>query len=473
MNLNAGTSKNTSEQDTKNNTIQYISPVGSINRFLFNTQENDNHNYGIRLTYSEPLSKIKTLDFAFSHNLSYARNNREAYDVDTSTGKRIFNALQSNDYENNFYTTRANISLRTTQKKYNYTLGISVSPVDLKGISITKDSMYRPIKRVNIFPVARFAYNFSKTKSLSVNYRGDAQQPGFSQLQDVRDSSNLQYQTKGNPNLKPSINHNLNFFFNDFNFVTGRVLFSSLSVSTIQNQIINRTIQLDKAGKQLTMPENMNGFYNMSAFYNYSKPYKNRKFVVSLNGNLNYNHNINLIDSIKNIGNNWVVSQGLTFEFNYKDWLEFSTGSTYSLNALKYSNGGANITSLQNDQYSSLDITSSLNIDIPKNWILKYDFEYTINHGLTGAVGRNVAILNSSLEKQLFKKKNGIIRLQAFDLFNQNTNINRTVSANSIIDSRSNRLSRYVMLSFIYRIQKFAGKQSSPKPIINILRPGS
>ena len=91
--------------------------------------------------------------------------------------------------------------------------------------------------------------NFSKTKSVNVNYRGDAQQPGFGQLQDVRDSSNLQYQTNGNPNLKPSINHTLNFFYNDFNFTKGRVLFSSFSVSTIQNQVITRTIQLDAAGK--------------------------------------------------------------------------------------------------------------------------------------------------------------------------------------------------------------------------------
>jgi hypothetical protein len=393
--------------------------------------------------------------------------------VDAITGKRTINQLQSNDYENNYFNTRTNFSIRTTEKKYNYTLGLSVQPVNLRGISNTKDSVYGAIRRVNIFPVARFGYNFSKTKSVNVNYRGDAQQPGFGQLQDVRDSSNLQYQTNGNPNLKPSINHTLNLFYNDFNFAKGRVLFSSFSVSTIQNQIITRTIQLDAAGKQLSTPENINGYYNLNGFYNYSKPYQNRKFIVSLNGNINYSNNINLIDNQKNIGKNWVVTQGYTLEINHKDWLEFSTGANYNLNSVKYSKPGTNNITLQNDQYSSWNITGSINIDFPKSWVLKFDFDYVINQGLTGAIGRNIAILNGSLEKQLFAKKNGILRLQAYDFFNQNLNINRTISANSIIDSRSNRLSRYVMASFIYRIQKFAGKQQQQKPSANILRIGN
>lgn len=472
VNFNAGTSENNSDQDSRNNTIQYISPAGTTNLFLFNTQQNDNHNYGIRFTYTEPLSKIRFLDLAFSHNLSYAKNDKVVYNADSSTGTQIINPGLSNAYENNYFNNRANVSIRTTEKKYNYTVGISVQPVDLKGLSITKDSAYRPIKRVNVFPVARFSYNFSKTKSLSINYRGDAQQPSFSQLQDVLDVSNPQYLTRGNPNLKPSINHSINLFYNNFNFTSGRVLFTSLSFSTIQNQIVNNTIRIGTSGAQLTSPQNLNGYYNVSGFYNFSKPYKNRRYVISLNGILNFNHNINLVDSIKNIGKNWVIGQGFNFEFNHKEWLEFGAGANYNLNSITYSNAGTNNTNLQNDQYSSWAISSNINIDIPKNWVLKYDFNYTINQGLTGAVGRNLAIMNASIEKQLFKKKNGIIRLQAFDLFNQNSNISRSVSANSIIDSRSNQLNRYFMLSFTYRLQKFSGKQQQPKSIGNILRVG-
>lgn len=471
VNLNAGTSNNASDQDARNNTIRYIPFTSTINNYLFNNQENDNRNYGIRFTYSEPLSKVRSLDLAYSHNFSYTRNNKSTFNIDPVTGFQIFNPFLSNDYENNFYINRANISVRTTQKKYNYTLGISMQPVSLYGFSNTKDSAYKPIKRVNIFPVARFAFNFSKTTSLTFNYRGDAQQPSFSQLQDVRDSSNLQYQKNGNPNLKPSISHNFNFFFNKFNFATGRILFTNLTFSTIQNQIINRVTQLDSAGAQLSVPQNVNGFYNGSSFYTYSKPYKNRKYVVSINGRLSYTHNINLVDSKETVSNNWVASQGINFELNIKEWLQFGAGTTYEINSVKYKTPSTNH-SFQNQQYGSWVISSNISLDLPKKWILKYDFDYTINNGLSGDVGMNVALLNASIEKQLFKKKNGIIRLQAFDLFDQNSSISRSVNANSITDSRSNRLTRYFMLSFTYRIQKFTGKQAQPKPFNNIIRVG-
>lgn len=461
MNINAGTSSRMSDQDSRNNTILY-NPAGTSNLYLFNTQQNDNRNYGIRFTYTEPLSKVRFLDVAFSHNLSYTRNNKAVYNIDVPTGYRLFNQGLSNDYENNFFNNRANVSIRTTQKKYNYTLGISVQPVTLKGILISKDSAYKPIKKVNVFPVARFSYNFSKTQSLTASYRGDAQQPAFGQLQDVIDSSNLQYRTRGNPNLKPSINHGVNLFYNNFNFTSGRMLFSSLSFSTIQNQIVNNTSRIGTSGAQITMPENVNGYYNVSGFYNLSKPYHNRRYVISLSGSLNFNRNINLIDNIKNTGKNWIIGQGFNFELNYKEWLEFTTGVNYNLNSVTYSNAGIN-NFLQNDRYSSWDINGNILFNIPKNWIIRSDFGYTINQGLTGGVGKNLAIINASIEKQLFKKKNGIIRLQAFDLLDQNSNISRSVNANSIIDSRSNRLTRYFMLSFTYRLQKFAGKQRPVK----------
>ena len=99
-----------------------------------------------------------------------------------------------------------------------------------------------------------------------------------------------------------------------------------------------------------------------------------------------------------------------------------------------------------------------MNLNITKTIVLKYDLDYTINSGLASSVSGNTAIMNASLEKQLFKKKNGIIRLAAFDLFNQNSNISRQVQGSSIFDTRSNRLTRYFMATFTYRLQRFAGQ---------------
>ena len=112
-----------------------------------------------------------------------------------------------------------------------------------------------------------------------------------------------------------------------------------------------------------------------------------------------------------------------------------------------------------NSSRNEWTFSKNSNIYITKTLIRKYDLEYTINSGLASSVSRNLAIMNASLEKQLFKKKNGVLKLAAYDLFKQNSNISRSVSANYITDTRSNKLTRYFMATFTYRLQKFAGVQ--------------
>jgi hypothetical protein len=462
--LNMGNSESNSSQDVNNLSYQYVPPfVGPRNSLQYISQENANHNYGIRFTYAEPINKYRSLDFSFSHNLNYARNDKKTFNVDSL----------SNVYENNFFNNRAGISLRTTMKKYSYTLGISAQPVNLQGKSLTKDSGYTPIKRVNVFPIARMTYNFSRSKSFNVSYNGNASQPSFSQLQPVADVSNPQSITAGNPDLKPAINHSINLSYNNFNLISGKVLFTTISFSTIKNQIIYKAARLNNAGNAISIPENVDGYYNAMGFYTFSKPYKNRKFVLTFNGSANYNHNINLTDSVVLTGNslkqnlniekisgtNWIVSQGFVFEFNYKEWLELGTGINYSLNDNKYSTTAAPVNSFKNTSSNAWTFSNNINIDLTKRLIIKYDIDYTINNGLASSVSQNPVLMNASLEQQLFKKKNGIIKFAAYDLFKQNTNISRSVNANSIVDSRTNRLTRYFMLTFTYRLQKFTGQQ--------------
>jgi hypothetical protein len=484
--ITLGTSQNNSEQDVTNLSTRYQPFQFTQNTFQFTDQENNNYNYGVRFTYSEPLNKYRSLDFSYSHNLNHGRNNRKTFNVDSATQVKTFNNFLSNDYENDFYNNRIGVSLRTTKKKYNYTVGISVQPVNLQGKSITRDSAYKTIKRANVFPIARLVYNFSRTKTLNASYNGNASQPSFSQLQPVQDFTNPQSTAIGNPGLKPSINHNLNLSYNNFNFITGKVIFTNLTLSTIRNQIVNKTARRDSLGSIISIPENVNGYYNALGFYAYSKPYKNRKYVLTFNGSLNFNHNISLTDSVRIIGNsleqnlnrrkingnNWIITQGFNFEYNYKEILELGTGISYSLNDNKFKSAdGKTLTGFQNTSSNAWTFSSNMNLNITKTLVLKYDFDYTINAGLASGVNGNLAIMNASLEKQLFKKKNGIIRLAAFDLFNQNSNISRNVSGPSIIDTRTNRLTRYFMATFTYRLQRFAG-QTIQGPGMDIRRMG-
>jgi hypothetical protein len=453
MNLNLGLNLTDRENETLNitNNLNLPQPVELVIRQSI-LQNNTNRTVGFRFNYTEPLARNRFLDLIYSYNYSFTRNDRETYNRKPN-GDLEFSPALSNAYENDFVNQRYGASIRTVNKKYNYTLGFTVQPVSLNGYSITKDSAYTPRNQVNIFPVARLAYNFSRTRTLMMNYQGNARQPTFTQLQPVRDISNPQYQTQGNPGLKSEQYHNLSVLYNNFNFVSGKVFFTGVNLSLIRNQIVQNNIRIGNSGAQLTMPQNVNGYYNVSAFYTFSKPWNNRRYVLSLNGLVNYNHNITLVDSLKNVGNNGVISQGAVFEFNHKDWLEWDAGLRYGLNSTWYTLGDQ-----QDYDYSSWTITSNCRLDIAQGWVLRYDFEYTLNEGLAIGVNQNLALLNASVEKTILKKRNGFIRLSGFDLLNQNISLKRTVSSNSITDTRTNRLTRYFMVSFTYRLNRFKGQ---------------
>jgi hypothetical protein len=460
LNTDINFSENESDQLSGNITQFYDAngnPLFNNNLLQSINQDNRSSSINVRATYTEPLSTERFLDFSYTYNRNFSNNDRKVFSKDPVNGSFNFIDSLSNAFKNNFNFNRFGASLRTQKKKYNYTLGVLFQPVLLEGVSITKDSGYKPIRNFNWFPVARFSYNFTKTKSFNFNYNGNARQPSFEQLQPVTDKSNLQFQREGNPGLRPAISHTFNTGFNSFNFSSGRILLTNVSLNIVKDQIVNNVITLrapngQPSGAQLTRPENVQGFYNANFFFTYSQPFKNRKYVLSLLGLVNYNNNINLVDGIKNIGRNWLAAPGLNFDYNLS-WLELSTGARYNLNYATFT-----LPSSPKQNQSTWTLSSDARFDFGKGWILRWDFDYTINRGLAAGVQRDIALLNGSLEKEMFKKKNGVLKLAGFDIFKQNTNISRSVNGTNITDIQVNRLTQYFMLSFTYRFNKFKGQ---------------
>lgn len=470
VNIALGASSSLSDDDKTNFTREFLKAGGYSDTFLDQliNQNNRNHNYGIRATYTEPVAKNRFLDISYAYNNSYTKNDRRTYDLDSPNGLAEYIDSLSNAYENTFINQNVGLSLRTVNKKYNYSVGVTMQPMEINGYSISKDSAYAPQRRVNLSPSARLSYNFSRTKRLNMNYNASYREPSFSQLQPVRDVSNPQYQTEGNPDLRPEFNHNFRAFFNNFNYTSGRSMFVGVRTNMILNRIVNNNMRLDSSGAQLSRPENVNGNYNLSGFYNFSQPFQNRKYVVSFGGNVNYNHDVGLVDSKKNVGNNWVATQRLNLEFNHKEWLELNVSGAYSLNSTKYTlsrNGDR----LNSDAWT---LQNNIRIDVPGGVIFRYDLNYMINNGLASAVNENTILFNASIEKTLFKKKTAYLRLSAFDLFKQNSNISRQVNGNAIIDSRVNRITRYFMLTFSYRLMHFKGTQPTNIPDGRMMGPG-
>ncbi len=451
FNANAGASSNEGADLYTNTAIYYDTTGFSRDSLLrrFIDQNNENHNYGASVSYIEPLTKKKSLEFNYGYNKQYTSIDRENNKLDSLNEKSLL-TTGSTIYDNTFTTNKVGVNFRNNQKKYNYTLGLAVQPTTIEGNSKTANISNKQ-SIVNFFPVARFAYNFSRSKSLNFSYNGSSAQPSYNQLQPIADSSNLQNIIVGNPDLRPEFTNRLNLRYNKFNFIRGDVLFGSLSL-TLTNDKIASNVFGTGFGSQRTTYQNTNGFYTATAFYAYSRPFQNRKYVFNYGGTIIYNNNISFIANEKNIGKNLVLTQRLNTIITFKKWMETGGGVTYTFNNTEYS-----LRKQFNSSTNAFVLTHNSRFFLPKDLTLNYDINKTINNGFGQGINTNPTIINASIEKLISKKYNASLKLNAFDLLKENTNINRSVTGNSITDTRTNNLTRYFMLSAVFRFSKFTG----------------
>jgi Outer membrane protein beta-barrel family len=306
------------------------------------------------------------------------------------------------------------------------------------------------LRTLNVSPLARFSYIFSRSKNLSISYRGNTRQPVAAMLQPVRDISNPQFQKEGNPDLKPEFSHTLNMSYNSFSFASGSSLFSTLGFNTVQNKIVSNNILLDSSGAQLSRPENVNGYYSINGFYTFSKAFPENKYVLKSNGSFSFNHDAILVNNKRESGNNWFISQGLEFTYKNNKWLEFGIEAFYTLTAARDLISQAN-----NYNYSTWTLSNNLSMDLPYNFVIKYDYELIINQGLDSSINQNINLLNISIEKKLLKKKSFYLSFAGYNILNQNISLSRKVSGNSIMDTRTLQIARYFIFTLTYRWNKF------------------
>ena len=461
LNINSGNSTTDSNEGYGNMTNLILPNGNNVDSLLSQKiiQENSNENYGAKLSYTEPLNKKRSLEFNYSFNKQQLDNDRKNYLIDSATQSEEYIASLSNIYNNKYETNKFGLNLKTTQKKYNYTLGFSAQPARIESNSITSNSKFVN-KLVNFYPVVRVAYNFSKSRSLNINYNGSSNQPSNAQLQPVIDNSNPQFISIGNPDLKPEFTSNVNVRYNNFDYISGNVFFGNFTANYTQDKIVN-SVKLIRNGVQQTTYKNANGFYTFSGFYNISRPIQNRKYVFNVGGNVSYINNISFLrDSndleSKNIGSNWLASQRLSIDIKIKKWLETTVSVNYGLNDSKNS-----YQSDLNSNTKAWTLSNNSRFFLPKDFIISYDLEKIFNSGYANNVITSPFIINTTIEKQFFEKKNVSLKLQGLDLLNENIGVNRTISGTGFTDTRTNKLGRYFIMSLVFRLNKFFNQQQN------------
>jgi hypothetical protein len=411
------------------------------------------NSYQTSLQYVEPLGTFSQLEFSSQVNNNIYSNNGITNDIEPDGSHLIIDSL-SNRYDYSFRTGRITANYNIDKIKYKLSLGFTAIPSHFESRDIRK-SVSTSHNDFHLVPMFRFQYLWSRLHNISLNYVGTSIEPIFSQMQPVPDYTDPQNPVFGNPRLKPSFMHTLITSYNNYVANSRFNLLATIAASIIENQVIANTLQIMQPESHSFLNEtyyvNINGNYNVRGNYSVSKQLNDRKYNLSLNGFVYYDYGSAMSNGTKSLVTNWRFNQKLGVRVDPGTWYEVNPFISYDIDK---SNNRLP------DAFNSDIRTMALTIDgrfYVKTWRVGYSASKNYVRGINSNISKDPLVVNAYIEKSFFRRQNGILRISAFDVFNQNNFINRIVTPTSIIDTETNVLSRYVMLSFTLKLQKWSG----------------
>ena len=406
------------------------------------TQLNHKQEQNASVTYIEPLGKkFKTeLSYGFIHNLN--SNNRKTLDFN-GLGYDKVNPTQSNDFRNTRVTSRIGAKLIYDVKKYRLTIGTNYRSVFQENINVSKDVKLNQTVN-NILPFASVNFRINQGSNLTIFYNTTAQLADLQQMQPVVDNSDPNRIKIGNPGLKNEFTNNfsLNYYFykgiSDVNFYAGA------QQNFVSNEINDKTT-FDNFGKSITTPVNVSGNYSSNVWLGGGFPVFKRLFKISYGLSSSVNNNVAYVNEDKNTTRLLGLFPNLFFE-KQLDYLDLRIGGNYGYNVTKQT-----ISLSSNQPYYTYSLEGDLMIKLPKKFKITTSGNYTNNGNRANGYNINYFILNASLSKSFFKAENLIVSFEANDLLNQNISNQRQISANKIIDTKTQIIKQYFLLRVIYK----------------------
>ncbi|MEI5984274.1 outer membrane beta-barrel protein [Sphingobacterium sp. PU5-4] len=491
-----------------------------LHRNITNDNKSESLNFSTGYNFSIGKSKKdsllrRSISLNYRFNFSKSTNNLATSVLDTASRDFYYVDSLSSYMRNQVIAQTIGVNYNYSKQKTNFSAGINFNPLLQKNYYAQLDQEIEN-NSLNFSPVLNFSTQVKPGKTIAVSYNGRNSAPSQFQLQPIPNTRNLQNIIIGNPDLKPFFSHN---FSSNYNFVkqeTGKSLMVSANFSTIQDQVVENIIILpDTLGsfKRETRYINANGNYNLGGNYTFTLPMKDKKWRLTYDGSIGVSNRIQYIDNegYSNEGLNY--SQALSMNINLKTVIlttrlnynqvnnnnivglsnmmgfgggmdpVFNIGQMTAKNFFTTKSFGASwngrlnlpkvkINSNVNYSFSrnenpslqesirklhNLNMAVNGRVEFLKTYQAEFNTSKRINTGYALA-NQNPLLIGLGITKMFLKNKNLFLSARVSDLLNQGNMLNRQVMGNSIIDSRTNVITRVFSLNLRYDLSRFGGR---------------
>lgn len=473
------------------------------------------------LRYSLGLKKPKdsmghqSLNFNYSGAAAWSENQVSTFVFGNRSDEVFFVDSLSTSFNSISFNQGLGINYNYGSRKMRYNIGFNASP----NLLTNRDRRLGETTVNNTFnysPSINFSRTITPGKILSLSYNGSNQNPTLSQLQPLRNAQSLQNILVGNPDLKPSFNHNLNTGFNYNHLKSGVSIQTAINAAVTQNEIMSHVTLLSdtlNSLKQVTRYENVNGNYQVSGNYVVHIPIKKNRYSIGYSGSLGFSNRAVIFNNQKTYGRGLNFSQRLNGNLSFKK-ISLTTQFSYSLtnnnsagallgsseyqsigigqisapaffrtttigtslrgnlNLQKLNvNAGINYNIRHNDaaadqvvrDNSDINMNLSGQMTIRKSYFVDFEATKRLNYGYVLS-NSNPLLVNVGLGKRFLKDKSLQMKVSGNDLLGQGNNVSRTVSGNTIVDSRNRQQTRVFSLNLSYNLSRFGGRNFRVDP---------
>ena len=457
ISFNIGGGMNESENNGSNESKTFYSSSRKDNLIdqRFNST-NSSRNMRAQLSYVEPIGNKNFLQVAYNYRFNRSESDKDTRTKDDQGEYTVFSKRYSKRLENNFSNQDININFRSSRKNYNYMLGLSLQPSKSESQTFIGDSLANHIPQsvMNFAPVAQYNYLWSRQKNIRINYNGKTTQPSIRQLSSVVDISDPLNTSYGNADLKPTFNHNLNITYRNSNPKKNQSYMFTSNTGFTTNDIERSRITDKETGKKESTFVNVNGNWHANGRFMTNQPLISKKLSLNSTSFASFNVSNGLSNGEENKSKRLNLREVLGLNYR-SDEFDFSIKGNVSYNKVDNSLPGQ-----KNQEYFNYGGSAQTLIFLPFDFILESDINYATNSGYADGFKQNELLWNGSISKLFFQQKNGTIRFKIYDILQQKSDLNRSVTANFIRDTNNNTLTSYFMFHFVYRFNIFSGGTS-------------
>ena len=447
-------------------------------RYLRNLAPSSSYSLRGSFTYTEPVAKYAQLSFQYRASYNSQERDKRSFvtDDDTFTGG-VLNPLLSNSYESGYLTQSVGPGFRFSKERNTFIANVYYQRSALDGQIVRDDAekIKHAYNNVTYFMMGQLNINRENSLRLFVSSYTDS--PSITDLQSVYDVSDAQNISHGNPNLKPTYSHRVNFHYTNSNVEKGRTFMWMFSMNTTLDctaqHLVQRPGDITIDGQAYSpnfysTTENLDGYWQLRTHLSYGLPIGFLKSNFNVMAGVIYTKTPSMLggtvdaatgmisggerNDTKNMGYDFRAVLGSNISENVDftlSWNGTYNEATNSLNADKSKN-----------RYFNHTAQGNLKVVFPLGFTFTASAAYSQYIGFTNDYSEDYLLCNVWLGKKVFRNKRGEVMVGVNDLFNQNRAFSRSTGSGYTQNSTNSVIGRYYMVQFNYNLRRFGKKGS-------------